>query len=725
MSLITMILWAARGALLLAVALAAVSLLARARASASTRHLVLLASFVAILAIPLVGAFAPAWHVAVSPVADVDALPEPIARASHLPMTSRATETPMVSPAVASTPDVAALPAKTSPRVALATLVAIAWALGTLVVLSRLAFGLTRARRMANRATDADDVRWGGVIRAACAVMGVGDARVRVRVSDEVDVPSVTGIVSPIVLMPRAALAWQDERWRVVLMHELAHVRRHDCLAHVVATLGCAASWFNPLAWLAVRRMRSERELAADDAVLAAGARASSYATHLVAIASGASGASMRSVPSGALGMVQTSELERRVRALVGSKRARHSRTAATAFVVAAATSALAFVVACASPVDAPPRVSPAFAGPVTSAAAAPLAAHATSTLAAAVAQSVGAPPSRTELTIDAAVQAIVDDELARLFTEWQPSAASVTVLDPSTGAIVAIAGRASGDEPLRAVQHALIPASTIKAVTMAAALDEGTITPGQRFFCENGRRAYGKRTCRDSASHAWLDATQILATSSNVGLTKIFDTLGSERLGRWLGRFHFGERPTVQVPDAAAGAFPNPIPADPFDAATVAMGEGLTASPLQVAAAYAALANDGVYNAPTLVRRILGEDGRTTWQHEPTRERIVKSSTARAVMTMLEQAVNDEHATGRGARIDGVRVAGKTGTGELPELRPGEERTYATFVGAVPADRPRFVILIGVEAPKGGGYGGGKVAAPAFARIASRAIRE
>ncbi len=720
MSLITMILWAARGAVLLAAGIAAVSLLGRA--SAATRHLVLLASFVAILAMPLVGAVAPAWHVvASSPVTDVESLPDPIAHASSAPLAMDVAEAPVAARTTIETSSGSAAPQKSALRVSAPTFLGMVWAFGALVVLARLALGIVRARRIAERAAEVDDARRGRAIRGAAEAIGVRAACVRV--SDEVDVPSVTGVFSPVVLMPRAAVAWSDERWRVVLMHELAHVRRRDCLAHVVATIACALTWFNPLAWLAARRLRRERELAADDAVVAAGVRASSYATHLVAIAAGA--AAMRDVPSGALGMAHPSELERRVRALVAAARADRPRRAATALAVLAASSTFAFLVACASPADPPARVSPAFAAPVTSAAAAPLGAHVPGALANAVARSVGAPPSRTELTIDASVQSIVDDELARLFTEWQPTAATITVIDPTTGAIVAIAGRSPDEDPTMPAHRVTMPASTFKAITMAAALDEETVTPTQRFFCENGRRAYGKETLRDASSFAWLDATQILAVSSNVGLSKIYDTLGSERLGRWLTRFHFGERSTVQLPNVATGAFPMPIPSDPLKGALVAIGEGLTASPLQVAAAYAALANDGVYNAPTLVRRVLGDDRRPTWEHEPTRERIVKSSTARAVMAMLEQAVNGERATGRAARVEGFRVAGKTGTGELPELTPGEARSYATFVGAVPADHPRFVILVGVEAPKGASAWGGTVAAPAFARIASRAMRE
>src|SRR5262249_49742726 len=140
------------------------------------------------------------------------------------------------------------------------------------------------------------------------------------------------------------------------------------------------------------------------------------------------------------------------------------------------------------------------------------------------------------------------------------------------------------------------------------------------------------------------------------------------------------------------------------------AIGEGwMSASPLQMAAAYAALANDGVYMAPTMARH-----GSTAGV------RLIKPNTARAVVAMLEEAVSGELATGKLARIAGVRGAGKTGTSAwLPD---GSQGVYASFVGIVPADHPRFVVLVGAESPRGG-ESGGKVAAPVFARVAARAL--
>jgi len=649
-----MILWIARSAVLLAAALAATMLMRRT--SAATRHLVLLCALVGVLALPLLGVVAPKWRVAPAPVLVADGLPDapPVTPVAIVGKAQEAT-----APVAMPRPDA-------GPRFASRDVALVVWVLGALVVLGRLAVGLVRAARAARRASSIDGVPEAGAIRDARDRLG-GD----VRISAEVDVPSVTGIFAPVILLPRAALEWSAERCRVVLMHEQAHVRRRDCLAQAVATIACALVWFNPLAWLAARRMRAERELAADEDVVAAGARASTYAQHLVAIAALVT----RATPSSVLAMAQPSELERRVRAIVAARKPRPRP-----LVVAATVTGLAFAVACASE-----RSTSTASSSVGSAAAA------------------AAPHS----TIHPELQAIADDEIARVMADWKADTVGVVILEPSTGAILAMAGRSPGvgADPLLPLTRAQTPASTIKPLLVAAALEEKTTAVDQRFFCGNGQRVYGPQTLRDHNSFGWLDVGQIIASSSNVGASRIFDTLGGERFARWLARFHFGERPPLE--DAFAGVVPASIP-DGFGGAVVALGEGVSVSQVQLAAAYAAIANGGVYNAPTLVPRAAASG-----------ERVLDADTARAVMALLERAVNDEKATGRGARIEGVRVAGKTGTAE-----PVAGREYATFVGIVPADAPRFVIVVGVEAPETEGFGGPKVGAPMFGRIAARALR-
>jgi cell division protein FtsI (penicillin-binding protein 3) len=311
-------------------------------------------------------------------------------------------------------------------------------------------------------------------------------------------------------------------------------------------------------------------------------------------------------------------------------------------------------------------------------------------------------------------LQEIVDDEMRQVASEWQPAAATAIVLDPKVGAVLALADPATA-------RRAYVPGSTLKAITIAAALDAGAIRADQRVDCGGGARSYGERVLRDAGANGWLPVPEVLAVSSNVGTSKIFEALGGARLREYLGRFHFGDASPVELRDVARGELPEMLDGDPFEAAVAAIGLRVTATPLQIAAAYAALANGGEYVAPTLVRRVLDESGRAAQTRAPAPERVIRAETARAVMTMLEGAVHGDRATGKGARIQGARVAGKTGTAEWT-TPDSVKHTYSSFVGVVPADAPRYVILVGVEAPRDGAPGG-KVAAPPFARIAARAL--
>jgi cell division protein FtsI (penicillin-binding protein 3) len=257
-----------------------------------------------------------------------------------------------------------------------------------------------------------------------------------------------------------------------------------------------------------------------------------------------------------------------------------------------------------------------------------------------------------------------------------------------------------------------------MKAFALAAALEEGLVEPDDRFDCEQGSWRYQGTTITDVHASGVLSVSEILARSSNIGFVKLYDRLGSARLTRWLRAFHFGMAPTLD--GAAPGSVPKLSGERSVEGAWTTLGAAMTASPLQVAAAYATLANDGTYVAPTLTRRT----------GEIPREAVLKPATARSVLSLLEHVVTDENATGTEARVDGERVAGKTGTAAWT-LSDGSERYYASFVGVVPSTAPRFVILVGLEEPEdddgkpGSGGGGGHAAGPVFARVARRALAE
>jgi cell division protein FtsI (penicillin-binding protein 3) len=336
-------------------------------------------------------------------------------------------------------------------------------------------------------------------------------------------------------------------------------------------------------------------------------------------------------------------------------------------------------------------------------------------------------------LSIDSAIQSMVEEEINVLVSEFRPVGASVVVLDPKSGEILAMANRPTFDPNHRiesvhetrnlAVQGAYEPGSTMKAITVAAALEQGVIRKDETFYCEEGRWQYTpQHAIRDTKPSEWLDVTQILALSSNICTTKIADRLGKQALHRWVRRFHFGERPPIELPGANRGVLADWKKWSDIKAANVSFGQGMSASPLQVASAFAAIANGGIYNEPTLVKRIVSNDGTPVREHEPSRDRVIRTATAKTVLEMLTAVVQSHRGTGKKARVAGYSVAGKTSTAQKANPKGGyfEDQYYASFVGALPAEDPRVVILVSVDNPEGGHYGN-DVAAPAFANLGKR----
>jgi cell division protein FtsI (penicillin-binding protein 3) len=297
----------------------------------------------------------------------------------------------------------------------------------------------------------------------------------------------------------------------------------------------------------------------------------------------------------------------------------------------------------------------------------------------AAATSSVAAPIS----AIDARLQTIADEEARRVHGEWSAERVAILVLDPHTGALLA----SSDDAPGKPI----VPASTLKPLVVAMALDAELITPEQRFDCGNGSRKYGSVVLRDWAAYGSLDVGEILAWSSNIGASRIFDLLGGERLGDGLRRFRVGA--------------PADIPSGTMKGAVIALGEGSTTTPFALASAYGVFANDG----------LLAVGGSA----QP--ERVIKASTAKTLRAMLEGAVSSERATGKAAAVTGARVGGKTGTSDADCCVEGSA-VFANFVGIVPIDAPRWVIYVGVGNPHKEGSGG-TIAAPAFSRVATRAL--
>jgi hypothetical protein len=687
---------AVRGALVAGAALLALGPLRRA--PASVRHAVLACALGALPWLPLASAALPRWRVALG------GLPEAVGglvvdESTRAPAGPGAPGPPAPGGPRAGVVGGAAAGGATGAgrrRLGASGALLLAWATGALVGLGRLAGAQARARAVVRRARPVAGAAWAADVERAARWYALRPPALLV--SDEIDGPAVAGLVRPVVLVPPAALGWGAGLRRAVLLHELAHVARRDLATNLLAGVARALHWFDPLVWLAVRRLRHERELAADACALRAGVRPSSYAEGLLAVAG-------RGAAAGAmLAMARRPLLSRRIEAVLapggGAGAGAAGRWAPYAIGLP-----LAVVLACAAP-EAPPAATRGEGAASPAGAAAGVDGVAASAgRAGAVARALGVEPGGVELTIEAPLQRAAEEEVERLAAGLSATALSVVIVAPADGAVLALAGRSPRPGEEVAVERAYVPGSTMKLVTVAAALEEGAVRAGERI-------AYG------GGAHG-LD--ELVATSSNEGATALFERLGGERLGRWLRRFHFGERPPADlVPFANASPGALPAAADArAGLGLAAIGAGLSTTALQVAAAYAAIANGGVYHAPSLVRRVRDRAGAVAWEHAPPGERLLRPETARALLGLLAAVVESPAGTGGRARVEGARVGGKTGTVDAEDAA-GARGPYASFVGVAPLEAPRYVIAVGIEGARGSG---GELAAPAFARLAARAL--
>jgi len=334
-------------------------------------------------------------------------------------------------------------------------------------------------------------------------------------------------------------------------------------------------------------------------------------------------------------------------------------------------------------------------------------------------------PGRSVRLTLDHQIQANAELVLQDVVRRYSAKAATAIVMDPSTGALLAMAvapgfdanrfATAAPDRRRnRAVTDTYEPGSTFKLVTVAAALQEGMVTPGSSFRLAP-TITVADRVIRESHDRPTqrLSVREIVEYSSNIGTITIAQRLGEGRLASWIDRFGFGRRTGVDFPGESPGFA---LPLDQWSGSTIGtvpIGHGIAVTPIQMARAYAAIANGGVLVDPHLVERV---DGRAAPRGK--RRRVVSQQVSRQMLAMLRGVVVE--GTGTAAAIPGYTVAGKTGTAAKidPDGRYSHSRYVASFVGLVPATKPKLVIMVMVDEPRGSIYGG-DVAAPAFREIA------
>lgn len=348
------------------------------------------------------------------------------------------------------------------------------------------------------------------------------------------------------------------------------------------------------------------------------------------------------------------------------------------------------------------------------------------------------------ELTIDSELQYLLESELTAALKEFEAAGAIGVVLDARTSAIRAMASMPQSDPNFasttsaslkrnRAITDSFEPGSTLKSFVVASALRNQSIKANTKFYCEQGSFKIADRVIKEADSHhhfGWLSVSEILSFSSNIGTAKIALQSGSEKVRQGLLDFGFGSRLGVDLPGEVKGQL-LPLPWNSHLLANVSFGQGMASTALQIANAYAAIANGGVLRTPYILNAVLnntsGEGKIVSKYTEPKDIRRVLSVDEAAQMRALLNSVTAPGGTGEKAKVDGYIVAGKTGTAQ--KVNP-KGRGYLTgqyissFAGFLPANDPRFVIYIAVDQPQKAYYGS-QVAAPIFSRVGGYAVRK
>jgi cell division protein FtsI (penicillin-binding protein 3) len=337
---------------------------------------------------------------------------------------------------------------------------------------------------------------------------------------------------------------------------------------------------------------------------------------------------------------------------------------------------------------------------------------------------------SDVSLTINSVIQAQAEEVLRQTVQNWHAKDGTAIVLDPHTGAVLAMAVAPSYDandfpgvskdlQRNRAITDTYEPGSTFKLVTVAGALSTGIVTPRETFTLPYEIQVADRRIHdAEPRGTETMSVATILSKSSNVGAITLAQLLGKERLASWISRFGFGRPTGIDFPGESEGIV---LPADKWSGSTIGnvpIGQGIAVTPIQMASAYAAIANGGVWRQPHVVERVGDGPARPVG-----RRRVVTRWIARELTSMLRNVVLD--GTGTLAQIPGYHVAGKTGTAAKPDPDGGysTSRYVASFVGFAPATRPRVVVLVTVDEPHGAIWGG-VVAAPAFKTIMQQTLQ-
>jgi cell division protein FtsI (penicillin-binding protein 3) len=339
-------------------------------------------------------------------------------------------------------------------------------------------------------------------------------------------------------------------------------------------------------------------------------------------------------------------------------------------------------------------------------------------------------------LSLEKNIQYLTEKELKKGVTKAQAKGGIAVVMNPKSGEILALANQPTfnlnafkGTPPSQrrnqAITDTFEPGSTFKTFLLAAALEEKKFSPSDMIFCENGSYRVGSHIIHDVHRYGWLTFQDVIKVSSNIGATKIGKKVGPKTFYAYIKKFGFGTETGIDLPgEVGAVVWPYQNWGE-IEASNICFGQGITVTAIQMAAALGAIANDGRLMKPYLVQKILDQKGNPvkTTSPQPVRQ-VISPDTARLMRHLLVR-VTEPGGTATTAAIDGLQVAGKTGTAQKvnPETRRYAPGKYlSTFMGFLPAEDPALVIVVMVDEPKGSHYGG-VVAGPIFKAIAEQTL--
>lgn len=338
-------------------------------------------------------------------------------------------------------------------------------------------------------------------------------------------------------------------------------------------------------------------------------------------------------------------------------------------------------------------------------------------------------------LTLDEIIQGYAEKELAQGCKDWNAQKGTAIVLAVDTSEILAMASyptydindQTNADEEAKrnlGIWYQFEPGSIFKIVASSAVLNEDIMTPDSQVNCMNGLYRIGRRRpIKDVSPNSWLTVTEVIQKSSNIGMIKIVEQLGPELFQTYTEKYGFGQKTGIDLPYEQQGNLYSLRRWDSNSLAAVPFGQGISVTPLQMVNALAVIANGGILHQPYITKEIRDARGNLIRRNHPKElRRVLLPETARQMTDILIGVV--EKGSGRRARIDGIRIAGKTGTAQKAEKGKGYAagKEVMSFMGFLPADNPKIAIIVTLDEPTGARYSG-RIAAPIFKRIAEQTL--